>query len=190
MDSLANSRHGKTEEAMDAIETPALVSEIRKIQEKLSRHIEETFNEIVLVVESSQMHASVPERGADDEAQYSQTLSIMNTGAMKGRKPISVLLDGEVIVCPTWKRVFEAILRKCNAIPEKHSRLMAFRNQYFGNKRVLLAENKNQMRSPAEIDKGLFVETHYDTTSLMNLLLRILRDLDYDYRDIKVTVRS
>jgi hypothetical protein len=113
----------------------------------------------------------------------------MNTAAMKGRKPICVILDGETFACPTWKKVFETVIRKCNEVPERHEKLLELRNQYFGKKRLLLAENKNNMHSPIEIDKGLFVEAHYDTKSLMDLLLRILRDLGYDYRDIQVRVR-
>jgi len=108
---------------------------------------------------------------------------------MKGRKPIAVIMDGEKIICPTWKRVFAVIIGNCNEIDEKHARLMALRNQYLGRKRVILSDNKNNMKSPLKIGKALYVEAHYDTQTLINLLLRILRDIDYDYREIKVMIR-
>ncbi|MDR2771095.1 MAG: hypothetical protein LBB57_03555 [Clostridiales Family XIII bacterium] len=114
----------------------------------------------------------------------------MNTGAMKGRKPISVCLDGEEVPCATWRGIFEKSLKECNKIPEKHNELMRLRNQYYGRKRLLLADSKNELRSPLEIDKDLYVETHYDTQTLMNLLLRIFTYIGYDYKSMRVTVRA
>jgi hypothetical protein len=164
------------------------IAEIRTIQKELIEHINRTFDDLAILFAGAQANMPAPARTGGAE-QYAQTLNIMNTGAMKGRKPICVAMEGETISCPTWKSVFETVIRKCNADPKRHGKLLELRNQYFGKKRLLLASNKNNMRSAVKIDEGLYVETHYDTKSLMDLLLRILRDLDYDYRDIRVMIR-
>lgn len=44
---------------------------------------------------------------------------------------------------------------------------------------------------PAAHRRGLFLETHYDTETLLNILMnRILRPIGYDYSAIRVTVRE
>ena len=60
-----------------------------------------------------------------------------------------------------------------------------------GKKRALLASSDEGMRSPLPIGGGLFLETHYDTETLLNILMnRILRPIGYDYSAIRVTVRE
>ena len=47
------------------------------------------------------------------------------------------------------------------------------------------------MRSPLKIEDNLYVETHYDTETLLKILTtRILDVIGYDYRDITITVRN
>ena len=47
------------------------------------------------------------------------------------------------------------------------------------------------MRSPLQIEENLFMETHYDTETLLNILTtRILSPIGYDYSAISVTVRT
>ena len=46
------------------------------------------------------------------------------------------------------------------------------------------------MRSPVQIDEALYVETHYDTETLLRILTtRILDEVGYDYSKIKIAVR-
>ena len=47
------------------------------------------------------------------------------------------------------------------------------------------------MRSPVKIGEALFVETHYDTETLLRILTtRILDEVGYDCGKIQIAVRS
>ena len=46
------------------------------------------------------------------------------------------------------------------------------------------------MRSPLKLCDELYIETHYDTETLMKLLLEILDSISYDYNDIKVVIKN
>ena len=60
-----------------------------------------------------------------------------------------------------------------------------------GKKRTLLAKTSDGMRSPLKIGENLFMETHYDTETLLNILMtRLLIPIGYDYSSISVTVRT
>jgi hypothetical protein len=155
---------------------------IRDIQNALITHINEAFSEIELLLENQVDDGII--RG------YESVYDIRNTAVFKGKKPIAVIIGQDRIICQTWKIVFSEIMKDCAKIPACHQMLYHLRNQYHGTKRVLLTDDPSKMRSPIKIDKDLFVETHYDTQSLMNLLLRILNDVGYEYTNIMVVIRN
>ena len=89
--------------------------------------------------------------------------------------------------------VFKEILQRCNADPEKHVALMNLRGKISGRERVLLSNKPKPgtMRSPLQIDENLYVETHYDTETLLRILTtRILNPVDYDYSKISIAIRN
>ncbi len=99
--------------------------------------------------------------------------------------------DGTRIDVPTWKKVVEIILKKCNQETVYHNRLIELRGKVAGRDRVLVGEKPDEMRSPLEIAEGLYVETHYDTESLLRILItRILDAIHYDYNGITIAVRN
>jgi hypothetical protein len=158
------------------------VTKIRKIQSNLIAYINESFDEILLAVEE------YPNNVENEE--YERVYSIMNTSALKGKKSIAVTINGNRIICPTWKRVFYEVLAECNKSLDNHRKLMGLRNKYLGTKRIIISDKPGNMKSPLKIDESLYIETHYDTKSLMDLLLRILNDLKYDYTNIIIAGRS
>jgi hypothetical protein len=97
----------------------------------------------------------------------------------------------ERVVAHTWKAVFMLIILRCNADAEKHKTLMALRNKILGRARTLLSDSSQEMFRPLEIDKNLYAETHYDTATLLRILLhRILDEVGFDYSDISVAVKN
>lgn len=114
------------------------------------------------------------------------------TGMFKGRKPTGVRFpDGTRIDVPTWKKVVEVIMKQCNSVPEKHNALMGIRGKASGRDRVFLGEDPEKMRSPLKIDEGLYIETHYDTETLLRIMIkRILEAVQYDYSGIAITIRN
>lgn len=109
-----------------------------------------------------------------------------------GRRPMGVLFpDGRRESAPSWKKVFTVVLQDCNREPTMHEILMDMREKLFGRNRVLLGRDPGEMRSPVQIDEGLFAETHYDVVMLMKILkTRFLTPLGYDFHEIKIVLRN
>ncbi len=114
------------------------------------------------------------------------------TGIFKGKKPIAVIFaDGARVSTPTWKKLSEEVLCHCNADPSKHKALMDLRGKLLGRDRVFLGSEAGKMRSPVKITDALYLETHYDTETLLRILTtRILTAVQYDYSGITIAVRN
>lgn len=68
--------------------------------------------------------------------------------------------------------------------------MLDLRGKVQGRNRVLIGNETRKMHSPVKIDEALYVETHYDTETLLKILTtRILDEVGYDYRKIKISVR-
>ena len=109
----------------------------------------------------------------------------------KGEKPEGLLLpDGREVKTPTWKAAVLAILQDCNADPEMHARLMELRGKILGRQRTILAASPEGMYAPLEIGKDLYMESYYDTASLLYVLKeRVLDVVGYDYSGICVRLQ-
>lgn len=109
----------------------------------------------------------------------------------KGKSVAAVLFpDGTRVEASTWKKFVEIIMRRCNSDPAKHSILMDMRDRTPGHKRQLLSCAPDKMRSPLMIDDKLYMESHYDTETLLKIMLtRILDSVEYDYHGIYVVLR-
>ena len=115
----------------------------------------------------------------------------VNPAIFKGTKPTAVMFYDERIDVSKWKKVAEEMMRRCNADSEKHVALMNLRGRISGRERVLLSKSGDDMRSPIKIDENLYIETHYDTETLLRTLMtRILDVVGYDYDGITVAIRN
>ncbi len=116
----------------------------------------------------------------------------MKSGFFKGKSVVAVIFpDGERIGTPTWKSVVVTIMKRCNADSEKHNKLVELCNRVQGRSRRLLGSSELEMRSAVKIDTGLYMETHYDTESLLRIMKkRILDEVGYDYSGIRVAIRN
>ena len=114
------------------------------------------------------------------------------SGIFKGKRPIGVCFpDGSRVEVPTWKKVVEEILKRCNELPDKHIEMERLCGKVLGRDRVLMASTPYGMRSPIEIDRNIYVESHYDTESLLRILVtRILDPIQYDYNGIVIVIRN
>ena len=88
-----------------------------------------------------------------------------NPAIFKGEKPESILLpDGREIKTPTWKTAVLTIMQDCNEDPVMHA--------------------------PLEIGKDLYMESYYDTATLLYVLKnRVLDAIGYDYSGICVRLQ-
>ena len=109
----------------------------------------------------------------------------------KGHKPTSVIINDKRYDVRTWKQLVETILTQCVTNEHFKNALMNNAGKVSGRKRVLLANNDDNMRSSIKICNNLFMETHYDTETLLYVLMdRILSPIGYDYSNIYVTIRN
>lgn len=110
----------------------------------------------------------------------------------KGEKPTSIIFpDSKRVEVTTWKNVAEEILKDCISDKSREKLLLELRGKTSGRSRQFLAGTGSQMRSPIEITKDIYMETHYDTETLLRILTtRILTPVGYDYSGISVAIRN
>ena len=115
-----------------------------------------------------------------------------NPSVFKGEKPESILFpDGRKVKTPTWKTAVLAIMRDCNADANMHSQLMELRGKVLGRQRAILAASPEKMHAPLKVDKDLYMESYYDTGTLLYVLKnRVLDEVGYNYSGIRVQFRQ
>ena len=161
-----------------------IIKEIRKKQNELIVMVNSTFDEIVKKV------SLLDESVVREDNEYEVINPITNISGFKGKKVIAIILDGRRITTRTWKTVVETILT--NAIQDeiKKKKLENLCDRLLGRTRTRLSTVPENMRSPLKIDEKIYVETHYDTETLMNLLLQILNEISYDYSNVKIVIKN
>lgn len=114
-----------------------------------------------------------------------------HTGFFKGRKPIAVVFpDGIEVETSTWKFVVQAILQNCIQNPERYDYLLSLRGKIAGKNRVIVSAVPDSMDSPLLIAESLYMESKFDTETLLNVLLdRVLKPLGYDVSGILIRVK-
>ena len=162
----------------------SIINNIRKKQDEIILMINSAFDEIVYEV------SHINPANIDEKNEYEISYPLTNTAGFKSKKVIAVILRNERIITPTWKKAVEAILKDAIKDAEKKNKLYNLCDRLLGRKRTRVSSNPDDMRSPLELDKDLYVETHDDTETLMNLLLQILNEISYDYSTIKIVIKN
>lgn len=168
-----------------------IVQELQVLRAELIREVDDKIGRMIESVKEAQ-GASMPSE-ASAETEYENVLPLtIGTGIFKGKRPTGVIFeDDHREQTPSWKKVFEAIMKRCNRDSEKHQALMDLRGKVLGRNRVLLDSKKGKMRSPIQIDRNMYAETHYDAETLLRIMTtRILDAVQYDYSGIKITVKG
>lgn len=113
------------------------------------------------------------------------------SGIFKGQKPIAVYIDNKKHDVRTWKQLTEVVLKECIKDENNKKALFGIAGKVSGRKRELLSVTDTAMRSPIKIADNLYMETHYDTETLLRILTsRILAPIGYDYSGVYVAVRN
>ena len=163
-----------------------VMQEIMNLRSLINLEVDKAFDEFIKKAENRGERIEIRTAG-NYETIYPITV---NPAIFKGKKPTAVIFSNERIDVTKWKTVVEKIMSDCNADPEKHVALMNLRGKISGRERVLLSKEIGNMRSAIKIDENLYIETNYDTESLLRILLhRILDEVDFDYSKISVAVR-
>ena len=158
------------------------INEIKKASEVLKTSINATFDRLLLTLGGEEAI------GSPTELVYSLAA---DTNAFIGTKPSAVLFGDERVEVKTWRGVYEVILKRCNADPQFHENLMYLRNKTAGKVRVFLSDKPDGMIRPCRIDVDMYGETHYGSATMLHILCkRILDYAGFDYRDIKIVLKS
>ena len=73
-------------------------------------------------------------------------------------------------------------MQDCNEDPVMHAHLMGLRGKVLGRQRAILAASPEKMHAPLEIGKDLYMESYYDTATLLYVLKnRVLDEVGYNY---------
>ena len=114
-----------------------------------------------------------------------------SSAVFKGEKPESILFPGgREVKTPTWKTAVLTIMQDCNEDPVMHAHLMGLRGKVLGRQRAILAASPEKMHAPLEIGKDLYMESYYDTATLLYVLKnRVLDAIGYDYSGICVRLQ-
>jgi len=157
--------------------------EVDKIFEQLDKKIQQ-------YDEGNKLENSISNNRNDSYESYYYLTS--NTAIFKGKKPTGLFLNGkDRIEIGTWKKIFEVILEDCISHTAKHVDLLNLRGKISGRDRLLLSDRPDGMRTPLKITEKLFVESHYDTESLLRILTtRLLDPVGYDYSNIRIAIRN
>lgn len=166
------------------------IDELRKLKAELIQEIDQRIEALIAGIEPTKLNDAVFQdlQKNDFEAYYPLC---QDSGFFKGKKPTGVILpNNNRVNCSTWKMVVYEIISETCMDPEVKEAMKALCGKVAGKKRKIIDINDKKMRSPLEIDKDLFIETHYDTETLLNILkFRILDPLNCDYSNIQIAVR-
>ncbi len=160
-----------------------IISEIRKKQDELIVMINTTFDQIVNDVNKLKNINNTSN-------QYELIYPLTNAGGFKGKKVIAVIINGKRHIAATWKIAVKLILEDALSDRRTKQKILDLRDIILGRTRNRLSKSSKGMRSPLELEKNLYLETHYDTESLIKLLLEILNAAAYDYSNIRIVIKN
>ena len=160
-----------------------LIAEIRKKQDEMIIMINATFDEIIRKVGNLNLDNNI------EKNEYEVSYPLTNVGGFKGEKVIAVIINGERYIVPTWKIAVKTILDEVLKDNRMKSKMNFLCDKLLGRVRNRLAHTSDGMRSAIKLDENLYMETHYDTETLMRFLLQILNEINYDYSKIQVVLK-
>lgn len=161
-----------------------MIDEIRRKQAEIILMVNSAFDEIVNNI------SKLDNMTAMDDSLYEISYPITNATGFKGKKVIGIIINGNREKAPTWKIVVKKLFAEVIKDETMKKRLYDLSDKILGRKRTRLSSNKEDMYSPLEIDKNLFIETHYDTETLMKMVINILDEICYDYSKINVVIKN
>ena len=160
-----------------------LIEKVREKQNEMILMVNSIFDEII-------KDMTKLEKDTEVKNEYETIYPLTSPKIFKGKRTVAVLIGGNRYLVPTWKKAFEVILKDAIKDQNRKKKMEKLCNHLLGHKRNRLSNNPNDMRSPIKIADNLYVETHYDVETLMNLLLQILNEIGYDYSNINIAVRN
>ncbi len=166
-----------------------IIVELEALRKRILQEVNTEFDRIIELAAKRENMNDRKEYAKPYEMRYPLTAG---PNIFKGKKPTGVILGERApIAVLTWKQVVDEIIQECVKDERYVQALREQCDKVKGKKRTLLSKSKDGMRRPLEIFDDLYMETHYDTETLLNILTtRILGPIGYDFSDISVTIRN
>ena len=101
-------------------------------------------------------------------------------------KPVRLYIGSDEFSVSKWSEVAYFTLCKLNA--ERHEEIREVAGRFSGKKRKILGNDADAMDRALKIDEDLYFELHYGTETMLTLLLKICKYVDFDIDDILVSV--
>jgi hypothetical protein len=161
------------------------IMENKKACEAIRSSINATFDRLLLTLDGK----------ADGETGDLQAERIYplaaDTNIFIGKRPAAVLFGEERIEADNWRKVYAAIISRCNADTQCHDNLMYLRDKVAGRDRILLSRSPDGMRRPLKIGEDMYAEACYGTATLPYILRdRILAPASFDCSGISIAIRT
>ena len=154
--------------------------ELRNTCEAIKSSIDATFDRLLLIINGKEA------AGLTEECKYPFTA---DTNIFIRKKPVAVLFGEERVEADNWRKVYAAIMSKCNSDMKCHDKLMYLRDKVAGRDRILFSHSPDSMRRPLKIDDNMYAEACYGTATLLYILRdRILAHTGFDYSDISIVI--
>lgn len=169
-----------------------VVLELKRIRAQAISQIDEAFSDLIARLEKEEGMNSTNHGNIEEKPFENIFPLISGAGFFKGKKPSAVIFpDGKRVSVMTWKKAVEEIMQDCCSKKENLSLLMKLRGIASGKRRNFLYSDGSGMRSPIKIRENLYMESHYDTESLLRIMTtRILDVVGYDYSGIQIAVKA
>lgn len=165
---------------------------IKELEAIRKRMVQEINTEIDILIERVKSEGLATNEPAIEEAYESIFPLTAGSKIFKGTKPTNIFFaDKTRVHVSTWKHVVNEIMKQCLKNETYKNRLLELSGNISGKKRIMLAKTSDGMRSPLQLCDNLYMETHYDTETLLNVLtFRILDAIQYDYTSIQISIRN
>lgn len=166
-----------------------IIEELEEMRKRVVRNINTEFDLLIERAKSETVQGPDKHDSKSYECTYPLTVG---PAVFKGKKPIYIIFeDGSKLKILTWKQLVENILKDCISNDTRKKALENLCGKVTGKKRELISNNEKDMKSPIKISDNLYMETHYDTETLLNILMRRILDVvNYDYSGISVVIRN
>jgi hypothetical protein len=162
----------------------ALIAELRHTQNSITHIMNTHFDGLISGLNDKEQK----ERG---EAKERIVPLSINPSIFVGRKATAVIIDGVRITVKTWRGVYKEILMYCIKDPDLLNGLMYLRGKAAGKVRVFISDNNESMTRPLMITECLYVETHYGSQTMMDIMTnRILRPIGFDLSKVEIVMKS
>ena len=149
-----------------------LLEEIERIRVKTIRNINCDYDNLIIKLTGEE---TIP-----------APIHMDNPHRFVGTRPRKLYIHSMEHDVSTWSDVAYFLL--CNLNVERHDELREIAGKFHGKKRMILGNSADGMERPRKIDDDLYFEVHSGTETMLILLMKICRFVDFDTSDILVSV--